>query len=327
MNFLDAPKRALDDYIAILDTKATGPASSRITKVSLRNFAGVQGDGTINVHGIGVHLESPSLEAEEVEQQQQPKLRVFLVNHRPPLVDSYVGANSTVELFETTLGSDSMDHIRTYHADAISTPNDVCPTGPDSFAFSNDHSVKAGHGKMLDFFAPLSSVGFCDGNSQGCKLAMTKVPYPNGLAGGSQFPHTNPNLIYSVSTSDRKVRVMELQADGSLILLDEIQTEYPMDNPSVDVDGNLWIAAFPKMLQMAGTAFRDPSLVAPSAVLKVSKNTGRDAFFGQKYLVERALEDDGKTVSSPTFAQYDTERKLLFMGGIMTPYLAVCQLS
>lgn len=214
MDIFDASNRALDDYVAILDTKASGPASSRITKVALRNFAGVEGDGTINVHGVGVHLDSPATVAEG----EQPKLRVFLVNHRPPLVENYVGANSTVELFETALGSDSMDHIRTYHSDVIMTPNDVSPTGPDSFIFSNDHSVKAGLKKNLDFFSARSSIGFCDGQ-KGCKLAMDPLPYPNGLAGGTQFPNANPNVFYSVSTADRKVRVLELQADGSLILV------------------------------------------------------------------------------------------------------------
>jgi arabinogalactan endo-1,4-beta-galactosidase len=92
-------------------------------------------------------------------------------------------------------------------------------------------------------------------------------------------------------------------------------------------------------------SFKDPvKYQPPTALIKISKNKGQDAFYGQKYNSEVLLEDDGSTVSGFTFVEHDTERGLLFAGGeylnldteyhalimiiagVYTPYIAVCKL-
>ena len=55
-----------------------------------------------------------------------------------------VGANSTVELFQTKAGSDSMRHVRTYADELIQTPNRVAWVSDHAFVFTNDHSGKVG---------------------------------------------------------------------------------------------------------------------------------------------------------------------------------------
>lgn len=164
-------KRPETDYLAILDTKATGSVASRTTIVKPENFVGTNGKGSYNLHGIGVHVEDDD------------NLRIFLINHRPQPNPHSNGANSTIELFESKLGSDNMQHVRTYADEVILTPNDLTPIGPDSFIFSNDHSVKVGQLKKLDIFAARSSVGRCDKN--GCRKVIEKYLYPNGIAGVS----------------------------------------------------------------------------------------------------------------------------------------------
>lgn len=163
-------KRPDSDYLAILDTKSTGSVASRTTIVKPQNFKGTNGKGSYNLHGIGIHVEDDET------------LRIFLINHRPQPNPHKNGANSTVELFESKLGSGSMRHIQTYADEVIFTPNDLTPTGPDSFVFSNDHSVKTGEvNKLLDLFAARSSVGRCDKN--GCRKVIEKYQYPNGITG------------------------------------------------------------------------------------------------------------------------------------------------
>jgi arylesterase/paraoxonase len=54
---------------------------------------------------------------------------------------------------------------------------------------------------------------------------------------------------------------------------------------------------------------------SPVALVKLSKNKGQDAFFGQKWNQEVLVEDDGTTLSGLTFVEHDTERGMLFAGG------------
>jgi arylesterase/paraoxonase len=170
-NHFDLANRPDSDYLAIYDTKGSGSPASRKTIIKPENFKGTNGKGSYNLHGMGVHM------------IDDETLRIFLVNHRPQPEPHKNGANSTVELFEATLGESTMKHVKTFADEVISTPNDLTPTGPDSFVFSNDHYVKSGELKMLDLFMAKTYVGRCD--SKGCKKIIDPYMYPNGIAGVS----------------------------------------------------------------------------------------------------------------------------------------------
>lgn len=138
---LNISGRGLADRIAILDTRGEGSLESRLQWMKTENFSGNNGDGTFNLHGFDI--------------RPDPKtgtLRILLVNHRPPIdpltgapLDAVtLGANSTIELFHTQVGSVSMKHIKTYADPAIQTPNQVAWVNDDDFLFTNDHSAKVG---------------------------------------------------------------------------------------------------------------------------------------------------------------------------------------
>ena len=304
---LDVTGRPNTDYVAILDTKASGPISSRITKVKPVAYT-----DTLNLHGIAVH-EIPAKSAE-----LKPTLRIFLNNHRPPIdpvsktvMDATkVGANSTVELFEATLGEGRMRHIRTYASDVIRTPNRPAAVGPDSFVFTNDHKTKVGAGRVLDFILPRSDLGFCD--KLGCKIANPgPFPYPNGIVQSVK----DPKRYYVPASADPNIRVFELQADNTLTLIDVIHTGYPADNLTVDEDDNIYAACFPNVPKLLAK-FKDPfNKHSPTTVLKISRNEGKDKFYGKKWNVEKVLEDDGHGMSGATTALWDSEKKGLWLGG------------
>jgi arylesterase / paraoxonase len=125
--------------MAILDTRASGPVSQRLKWMNLVDFPGIHGDGTINLQGFDVH----------VGDDDPLTLRMLLVNNCPfvdpvtgALLDNTkLGANATIELFETTLGSTELRYLKTYHDAAIQTPNKVAFMGPDAFVLTNDRSV------------------------------------------------------------------------------------------------------------------------------------------------------------------------------------------
>lgn len=133
--------RGATDRVAVLDTRGIGPLTSRLKWLTPENFGGVNGDGSLELHGLDVRTD-----------KHTNTLRILLINHRPPInpgtgefMDATkVGANSTVELFQTEAGSGTMRHIRTFAHDVISTPNRVAWVNDHAFVFTNDHSGKVG---------------------------------------------------------------------------------------------------------------------------------------------------------------------------------------
>jgi arylesterase/paraoxonase len=93
------------------------------------------------------------------------------------------------------------------------------------------------------------------------------------------------------------------------------------------------MAGIPRVLA-AFAHMRNPSLLSPSTAARISINTGPNAFYGEKYKVEKVMtsftgglfltltfllkvfEDDGKIMSGITSAVYDSKRKILFMNGM-----------
>ena len=119
----------LDDYMATYD-----PATGDVTRLTFSGFPTSQGYGS---HGLDV-----------VPSSADPKeLFVYAVNHRKPVHGqaTLVGADSVVEIFKTTIGANTLTHVRTIESPIINTPNDLVGS-PDgkSFYFTNDHGVKIG---------------------------------------------------------------------------------------------------------------------------------------------------------------------------------------
>ena len=141
VDYFNAPGRTGTDRMAILDTRGPGRLASRIKWITAENFPGNNGDGTFDLHGFDVRADKST-----------DTLRILLINHRPPynpvtgeLLDApKIGANSTIELFQTTAGSDTMRHIRTYANEVISTPNRVQWVNDHAFVFTNAHNTKTG---------------------------------------------------------------------------------------------------------------------------------------------------------------------------------------
>lgn len=141
VGFLNTTARGLTDRIAVLDTRGPGRLASRIKWLSVENFEGIKGDATLNLHGFDIRVD-----------ENTDALHILLINHRPPMnpengepLDArIVGANSTVEHFQTEVGSDNMRHVRTYADHLIQTPNRVAWVTDHSFVFTNDHSAKVG---------------------------------------------------------------------------------------------------------------------------------------------------------------------------------------
>jgi arylesterase/paraoxonase len=110
-------------------------------------------------------------------------------------------------------------------------------------------------------------------------------------------------------------------------------TDRIVDNLSIDTNGALWAAGFSASLSWL-SAYHDPEKVAPSSALRITKNTGNQAFFGEKLKIEKVrhitlkrvkeqchiirgyvFEYDGTQASAITSVVHDTRHNLLFLSG------------
>ncbi|KAL9940611.1 hypothetical protein V8E36_000099 [Tilletia maclaganii] len=339
MDKLNAAKRPTTDAIYIFDTRASGPASARTTKLGLTNFDGINGDGTLNLHGIGV-LEVPSKpkasdDADVVldTSYKPPTLYLYINNHRPPvdpatgnlLNAEKLGANSTIEIFKTTLGSNTLEHVKTYADELISTPNRVAPVSPDAFLWTNDHYRKTGLLRPLSYVINNGQVGYCDSTS-GCKIVAEKLGYPNGIVAAAK-----PRQYWVPTMRDGKLKLFEFQPkDKSLVLLEDIHLDgppgYPADNLSLDPKtGAILAASLTQGIKAVLTYFVDFRVLAASTVHRLTLNEGKAKFFGEKYKAEKVLEFDGKEFGGYTTAIEDSERGRIWMLGVGVPHIAACK--
>jgi arylesterase/paraoxonase len=197
---------------------------------------------------------------------------------------------------------------------------------------------------MLGYAA--TSVGYCHVD-EGCKFAIKNMHGNNGIA---QAPN---GTFYVANALWGGLTILEPQADKSLVITDYVKTgmkrikilsgttylsvckivewtTYPLTRR--DMCGqrvSIWklmpfltrlnpSPGFPNALILAFQHFSDPTIPCPSNALRFSINTGPNAFYGEKYKVDKVFEDDGTFASGITSVVHDAERKLLFLDGLFT---------
>jgi len=147
-----------------------------------------------------------------------------------------------------------------------------------------------------------TSVGYCHVHS-GCRIAISGLHGTNGIA------RAQNGSVYVGSSKAGQIRVYEEQTDQSLVLTDIIAlgasmiiwghgdqdkdffstTDRIVDNLSIDTNGALWAAGLSASLSWL-SAYHDPEKVAPSSALRITKNTGNQAFFGEKLKIEKVRD-------------------------------------
>jgi len=293
-----------------LDTK-----TEKVQKLNLVNFP--RPDEGLWLHGFDLW----------VQDDQDPSSRaiLFAINHRLPFEKDHhrsheVGARSVIEVFETTLGSKDLVWLKTIEDSTINTPNNMIALGPNEFYVSNDHAKKVTWKRKLDgFYNEPTSLTYCDisDSRPQCKLAITEIIYPNGITKGPG------STIWVASSVGMKVKQLDIQADHSLVQLDEIPLRRVMDNINVDEKGEAYIAVISCIpIWQKHTAPNGHHTPSPTEVWKVFNNTEADSYYGKKYKVEKVFSDDGQKVSGTTNAVYYNHK--LYMTGLVSNHVSIC---
>ena len=152
-----------------------------------------------------------------------------------------------------------------------------------------------------------------------CHIAAKSIfKFPNGIV-------RDHDGLYYVSNSLRgKIYVLELQPDSSLIKIDEIYIGMLIDNLSIDANGDIFVPGFPKVWA-AIKGIGDPwNTNVPMTVLRVRNQVGEGGKL--EWEVKKVLEDiEGKITSFMTVAGHDVKTGNLFLAGIMSPFMTVCE--
>ncbi|KAA1099288.1 hypothetical protein PGT21_001481 [Puccinia graminis f. sp. tritici] len=325
------------DYIALLDLKTLD-----YRPVKLTNLPEPLLENGIHVHGLDLFVDSEEPEpadsnTAEAEPESIPprKATIFLTNHRAPRdnddLQSAGTADSVIEVFDTIVGSDEATYRRTIQHDLIVTPNNLVAMNQNSFYVTNDHRKKKHWTRNLEMLfldSALDSVVHCSfEESVHCISAFHgRHQFPNGIAKGPG------NTIYMANSLNAHLRLLEIQPDNTLRLKEEFKVPRIIDNLYVTSAGSVFIAGIPSILKfqaILGELNKENySLVSPSEVWKFSNKTDiteAESSPSQRLGLERVFADDGQQVSCTTgLAVWDSK---LFMTGIASPYVSVCQVD
>lgn len=221
--------------------------------------------------------------------------------HYQLLVVNHAKSHSIVK-FE--LYGDSLVYMATYRDPSMVSPNDVVALDMDSFYFTNDHGYTSKLGKLAEDYLGIgvSNVILYDG-------AYTEVANGINYANGINISSDRSQLLVA-SPRGFQLLYYNIQADGTLERVRDLDVGSGIDNIELDENGDLWMGSHPSLLAFAAYAAGKKEM-APSEIIKVSNGK----------IVESLYENDGSTMSASSVgAPYGD---LLFVGTVMDDVLVV----
>ncbi|KAK5064854.1 hypothetical protein LTR84_000688 [Exophiala bonariae] len=305
---LNASGRGLNDHVVAMDIdnpSTTGSFTYRVLKTP--GYSGVSGDGKLQVVSVS-----------GIKSADASTNHLYLVNNRPSadpktgvlLDNTKTGANTTIDVFSTTPGSDLMKHVKTFADAQISTPNNVAVTKDGGFFFTNDHGPhKFGLQHHLSPVLATGDLSYCSSTGV-CKKVAGGFKFPNGLHLASD------GLLYVPGAAAGGITVFKPAPDGSATKVHYIDLNYPIDNISEDTNGDLFAATLPKLISgLAG--FDDPlNAPTPPATVWRVRRLDREVADKYEYSLSKVIEDrDGEALPGTTTAIHDALTGRLFLSG------------
>ncbi|KAJ5969480.1 hypothetical protein N7501_005728 [Penicillium viridicatum] len=232
-----------------------------------------------------------------------------------------VGANSTIEIFDLDGTAETLEYVKTIASHAIISPNNLAVDQDGlGFVVTNDRNAKVSTFAVLDMLIGGGSLTYCRSDTGKCHVAAKKgFSFANGIV--------QENGLYYVAHSVTGIVTVHKLVGDQLVQVDKISTGYPLDNLSLDADGNLLAAAFPDSIAFM-KSMEDPyRVVAPATVLAVNGiATQLRTRSGKDCEVSKLLEDgNAKWLPSSTVVVQDVKSHRLFLGGVLSPFITICE--
>ncbi|KAJ8058980.1 hypothetical protein OCU04_011963 [Sclerotinia nivalis] len=311
-NLHNVSKRTSEDHVSVLKIDEPGEDGLYgLHQLEITGgYKGVDNHKSIDVHGF------------DIEFLPDSRLRFWMINHRPPVDESgnfldatNLGANSTVEVFDLVPGSRNLEFVKTVANPIIKTPNNIAATRDGGFVITNDHSTKTGLIRSLSMIIGGGNIAMCGSDNQ-CHGGPSNR-FPNGIVRGQD------GLYYVASTIKGKISVYSLESNHTFTQIDEIDLHMPLDNLSVDANGDILAAGLPDVLKVF-KSLDDPTVSVPATAFRIRKFDTENG--GWRYVVTKILEDiEAKVLSVTTSVVHDLKTGRLFFGSIIAPFVVVCE--
>ncbi|PVH81997.1 calcium-dependent phosphotriesterase [Cadophora sp. DSE1049] len=329
--------RDFNDHVSVLNIDEAGPDGLYgLHKLDITgNYVSASGGKEIDVHGI------------EMEVLSSTRLRFWMNNHRPPvdangnfLDGKKLGANSTIEVFEHTRGSTTLEHVKTIFHEAVSTPNGLLADGNGGVYITNDHNSKTGKFRFLEMIFGGGSLTYYT-LSGTCHPAFTQgFKFANGITGvfspsknnKTTNSKNNNSIIYVANSAKGFISTYTLSPNGTLTRGADIPLGIPVDNLSIDSNGDIFAACFPDVLALVANldgpiVEKEKRREIASTVLRI-RRIDREGEVDDEvgHVVEKVLEDiEGRFLPGATIAVHDVKTGSFWLGGVASPFVTVCE--
>lgn len=172
------------------------------------------------------------------------------------------------------------------------------------------HSNSSLQRRELDIILGGGSIAYCGADSKCHIAAEGGFNYPNGIVKGKD------GLYYVPSSITGRISVYALNADLTLTKLTDIKVGMPIDNLSVDAEGDVFAAAFPKVLKLMAALDAPSTIVVPSTIWRIRKSCTTNPTAKPHYEVTKVLEDaHGTVLPGSTTARHDAKTGSIILSG------------
>lgn len=236
-----------------------------------------------------------------LKQPEQPS-RLFAISHPAHGIHA-------VEISEQDAGGSFVPR-ETVRDAAFVRPNAIAAVGPRQFYLVNARPSQDPWRDRLDLLMRpgKSTLVFFDGVQ--AHVLVDDLAWPAGLALSPDGAH-----LFVAEALAKALRVYRRQSDGTLVLERTVPLDAAPDNLDVDADGNVWIAAHPRLLRFLAHRHQ-PEERTPTLVLRFDP---RQPDAG----AVRIFADDGSRISGGTVAAH--WRDLFLIGALLDKKVLVCK--
>lgn len=235
--------------------------------------------------------------------------RLMVVNH----LDL---STHRIEIFDVAENG-ALTHMRSVADPAISSPNDVAATGPESFYATNDLGSETALGKLLEMtqLANRSTLAYYDGTAG--KIVADGFLFANGVG---VMPGTN--TVVMTEFFGQSLWLYERDpATGELTGRDVIHLPTHLDNVNFDEEGGIWIGAQPNVFAFL-KSMDDEAELSPSQILRVRLNqTGPGGHVDEVYM------EDGTLMTAASAAAPYAGGSRMLLGNILENHILDCEVK
>ncbi len=222
---------------------------------------------------------------------------LFVINHP---ADRANGAEAIERFTETAVGSGLYRHAESFASPLITRANDMVATGPRQFYVAQDVDRTSGES--------LTALVYFDGDDY-------SVVANDIASGGGINVSGDLSTLYIAETGGKRIRVAQLESDGTIASASTIALQTSPDNIDVAADGSLWVGAHSNVVALAMHFIAGVN--APSQVLRITAD-GEPA-------VEEIYLNAGEQISAGSGGA--TFGNKLLIGSITARKVLVCEMD